>query len=151
VRPSPFILESRRPTFVCSYRQNELKEGAQRSVGKQYYYIDCKHFCNVVKWRVARMHSIIDSTLRNELDNKGYVCPQCHKSYSALDVLGLADNTRGAFICQDCRAELVDNENAENVKGSQDRMQRFNKQLRFIMKGLQASESMVIPAQVTSP
>jgi hypothetical protein len=47
------------------YRQNELKEGAQRSVGKQYYYIDYQHFCNVVKWRIARMHSIIDSTLRN--------------------------------------------------------------------------------------
>ena len=48
-----------------SYRQNELKEGAQRSVGKQYYYIDYEHFCNVVKWRIAKMRYIIDSTLRN--------------------------------------------------------------------------------------
>ena len=48
-----------------SYRQNELKEGAQRSVGKQYYYIDYEHFCNVVKWRIARMRSIIDTGLRN--------------------------------------------------------------------------------------
>lgn len=47
------------------YRQNELKEGAQRSVGKQYYYIDYQHFCNVVKWKVAKMRHIIDSTLRN--------------------------------------------------------------------------------------
>jgi transcription initiation factor TFIIE subunit alpha len=56
------------------------------------------------------------------------------------------DPVRGAFICEDCRAELVDNENAESLKGSQDRMQRFNRQMRFITKGLQASESMVIPA-----
>ena len=61
----PSTLISLQLTSVDSYRQNELKEGAQRSVGKQYYYIDYKHFCNVVKWRVARMHSIIDSTLRN--------------------------------------------------------------------------------------
>jgi hypothetical protein len=47
------------------YRQNELKEGAQRSVGKQYYYIDYEYFCNVVKWRIAKMRHIIDSTLRN--------------------------------------------------------------------------------------
>lgn len=53
-------------TCLCgSYRQNELKEGAQRSVGKQYYYIDYEHFCNVVKWRIARMRSIIDTGLRN--------------------------------------------------------------------------------------
>ena len=58
------------------------------------------------------------------------------------------DVSRGAFICEDCHAELVDNENAESVEGSQDRMQRFNQQMRFIMKGLQASESMVIPAYV---
>lgn len=49
----------------CSHRQNELKEGAQRSVGRQYYYIDYQQFCNVVKWRVAEMRRRIDSTLRN--------------------------------------------------------------------------------------
>jgi transcription initiation factor TFIIE subunit alpha len=47
------------------YRQNELKEGAQRSVGKQYYYIDYEHFCNVVKWRIAKMWNKIDHKLRN--------------------------------------------------------------------------------------
>jgi transcription initiation factor TFIIE subunit alpha len=83
-----------------------------------------------------------------EIDNKGYICTQCHRSYPALDVLEFMDNSRGAFICEDCHAELVDNENAESVKGSQDRMQRFNRQIRFITKGLQASESMVIPAYV---
>jgi transcription initiation factor TFIIE subunit alpha len=51
-----------------SHRQNELKEGAQRSVGKQYYYIDYTHFCNVVKWRVAEMRRVIDKTLRNVRD-----------------------------------------------------------------------------------
>ena len=49
---------------VRSHRQNELKEGAQRSVGRQYYYIDYQNFCNVVKWRVAEMRRVIESTLR---------------------------------------------------------------------------------------
>ena len=86
-----------------------------------------------------------------ELDNKGYICPQCNKSYPALDVLELMDPARGAFICEICHAELVDNENMESVKGSQDRMQRFNKQMLPITKGLQKSESMVIPACVIEP
>ncbi|KAI6106928.1 TFIIE alpha subunit-domain-containing protein [Pisolithus croceorrhizus] len=132
--------------LIHVYRQNELKEGAQRSVGKQYYYIDYKHFCDVVKWRIAEMRRIIDSGLRNELDNKGYLCPRCGKSYTPLEVDKLMNFSLGVFICEICGAEVVDNENAESVKGSQDRMQRFNRQMRFIIEGLRKTESMVIPA-----
>ncbi|KIJ61552.1 hypothetical protein HYDPIDRAFT_96416 [Hydnomerulius pinastri MD-312] len=132
--------------LVQVYRQNELKEGAQRSVGRQYYYIDYKHFCDVVKWRIAEMRRIIDSSLRNELDNKGYICPQCSKSYTPLEVDKLMDFSLGILVCEDCHAEVVDNENAESVKGSQDRMQRFNRAMRFVIEGLRKTESMVLPA-----
>ncbi|KAH0826609.1 TFIIE alpha subunit-domain-containing protein [Lanmaoa asiatica] len=151
--------------LVHVYRQNELKEGAQRSVGKQYYYIDYKHFCDVVKWRIAEMRRIIDSGLRNvrprlfelsstltipfpqqELDNKGYICPQCGKSYTPLDVDKLMDFSKEIFVCEICHGEVIDNENAESVKGSQDRMQRFNRAMRFIIEGLRKTESMILPA-----
>jgi hypothetical protein len=52
-------------------------------------------------------------------------------------------------VCEDCHAEVVENENAENVKGSQDRMQRFNHQMRFVVEGLRKTESMVLPACVS--
>jgi len=138
------VLEKDR--LVQVHRQNELKEGAQRSVGRQYFFLDFKHFCNVVKWRIAEMHHTIDSRLRNELDNKGYVCPQCKRQYTPLQADRLIDLTRGALICEICHGELVDNENDENVRGSQDRMQRFNYQMRFILEGLRKSEEMVMPA-----
>ncbi|KAI0249553.1 TFIIE alpha subunit-domain-containing protein [Lactifluus subvellereus] len=131
--------------LIQAHRQNELKEGAQRSVGRQYFYVDYKRFCNVVKWRVAEMHRVIDVGLRNQLDNKGYICPRCDRSYTPLDADKIADYERGIFICEDCGTELVDNENAENVRGSQDRMQRFNYQMRFIREGLRKSEEMVMP------
>ena len=66
---SPFLLllpeSAKMIRFFVSHRQNELKEGAQRSVGRQYFYVDYKHFCDVVKWRVAEMHRVIDTGLRN--------------------------------------------------------------------------------------
>ncbi|KAF8549041.1 hypothetical protein OG21DRAFT_1421978 [Imleria badia] len=132
--------------LVQVYRQNELKEGAQRSVGKQYYFIHYKDFCDVVKWRIAEMRRIIDSGLRNELDNKGYICPQCGKSYTPLEVDKLMDFSKGIFVCEICHGEVIDNENAESVKGSQDRMQRFNRAMRFVIEGLRKTESMVLPA-----
>ncbi|KAF7797340.1 hypothetical protein EIP86_008535 [Pleurotus ostreatoroseus] len=138
------VLENDR--LIKVHRQNELKEGAQRSVGRQYFYIDYQTFCNVVKWRVAEMRRRIDTSLRNELDNKGYICPQCHKSFSPLEADKLIDFLAGTFNCDICRAELVDNENAESVRGSQDRMQRFNRQMRLIREGLRRTEEMVLPA-----
>jgi transcription initiation factor TFIIE subunit alpha len=80
-----------------------------------------------------------------QLDNKGYICPLCNRSYTPLDADKIADYERGVFICEDCKTELIDNENAENVRGSQDRMQRFNYQMRFIREGLRKSEEMVMP------
>jgi len=132
--------------LVQVYRRNELKDGAQRSIGKQYYYIDYQHFCNVVKWRISKMRSKIDDTLRNELDNKGYICSQCSKKYTALDVLPFFDPSRAAFVCEDCHADILLDDNSAELIGSSDRMQRFNEQMRFITRGLQKSESIIIPA-----
>jgi transcription initiation factor TFIIE subunit alpha len=80
--------------------------------------------------------------------NKGYICPQCKQSYSPLEVDKLMDFSRNILICEICHAEVIDNENAETVLGSQDRMQRFNHQMRFIREGLQKSEAMILPAYV---
>ncbi|KAL5523175.1 hypothetical protein ACEPAF_1442 [Sanghuangporus sanghuang] len=138
--------------LVQVHRQNELKEGAQRSIGKQYYFIDYRHFCNVVKWRVAEMRRLIDSTLRNELDNKGYICPNCKATFQPLEVDRLMDYARGAFLCDQCTTspggphELVPNEDEESVRGSKDRMERFNYQTKFIREGLRKSEQMTLPA-----
>jgi transcription initiation factor TFIIE subunit alpha len=52
------------------------------------------------------------------------------------------------MVCEICHAEVVDNENAESVQGSKDRMKRFHHQMRFIKEGLQKSEAMVLPAYV---
>ncbi|KAJ7596846.1 TFIIE alpha subunit-domain-containing protein [Mycena floridula] len=130
-------------SLVKIYRQNELKEGAQRAVGRQYYYIDYEHFCNVVKWRMRKMGHKIDTTLRNELGNKGYFCPQCKATYPLLEANNLMDFSRGCFVCEICHAEL---EEAKSEEGTSDRMQRFNHQTRFVRAGLQKSESMVLPA-----
>ena len=60
------------------------------------------------------------------------------------------DFTKGIFVCEICHGEVIDNENAESVRGSQDRMQRFNRAMRFVIEGLRKTESMVLPASVIS-
>jgi transcription initiation factor TFIIE subunit alpha len=80
-----------------------------------------------------------------ELDTKGYVCPQCKKTFLTLEADRLMDFTTMTFRCDVCSHELVDNEDADAVRGSRDRMERFNHQMRYIIAGLRASEEMVMP------
>ncbi|QRW19126.1 transcription initiation factor TFIIE alpha subunit [Rhizoctonia solani] len=120
-------------------------ERAQRAVPRSYYWIDYQDFCNVVKWRISAMRRAIDEKLKNELNNKGYICTQCQKTYTPLDADRLFDPMRSAFVCDLCQGELTDNENAENVRGGKDRMQRFNTQTSHIVDGLRKVESVSLP------
>jgi transcription initiation factor TFIIE subunit alpha len=56
------------------------------------------------------------------------------------------DFERNILACDICNTELVDNENSEKVKGSKDRMQRFNAQMKWIRDGLRNIEGVVMPA-----
>ncbi|EJU02443.1 hypothetical protein DACRYDRAFT_22084 [Dacryopinax primogenitus] len=131
--------------LVKVHRRNEIQREGQRPMNKGYCYIDYSSFCNVVKWRITTMRSQIDNKLRNELDNQGYICPYCHKYYAPLDVMHLLDPSGSSFICEVCRHELINNENAESVQGSKDRLQRFMAQTRWIIEDLQKTDEITIP------
>ncbi|EIN08206.1 transcription initiation factor TFIIE alpha subunit [Punctularia strigosozonata HHB-11173 SS5] len=131
--------------LIRVYRQNELKEGATRATSKAYYYVDYENFCNVVKWRIKQMHATIDSSLRNELDQKGYICNQCSKPFTTIDAAKLMDFSRGCFVCDDCQGELIENDR-NGSSDTSDLMQRFNAAMFHIREGLRKTESMVLPA-----
>lgn len=62
------------------------------------------------------------------------------------------DFNLGTFVCDQCTLspgaphEVVLNEDAESVRGKNDRMERFNRQTQFIQDGLRKSEAMMLPA-----
>ncbi|CCF50467.1 hypothetical protein NDA11_002082 [Ustilago hordei] len=134
--------------LVCTFRRNEIRDAiTNRTVPRTYYYLDFKLFLDVTKWRMMSIRNKIDTRLRNELDNKGYVCPRCKKSYSTLEVAHLLDMFRNLFVCETpgCSTELVDNEEAEDVKRSKDSLMRFNEQLSTLLGGLRRTEGITLP------
>lgn len=114
---------------------------------RSYYYLDYKQFLDVVKWRMMAMRRHIDTRLRRGLDNKGYLCPRCRKSFSALEVSHLLDFSRNVFVCDvpGCGTELIDNEEAEDVRQSKDTLTRFNEQLSVVQQALRSIEGVALP------
>jgi transcription initiation factor TFIIE subunit alpha len=144
-----------RDRLIGIFKRGETRETATatssftRTAIRNYFYLDRKVFLDVTKWRMMKMRSQIDSVLRNELDNKGYMCPRCGKSYNTLDVAALLDPiTMMTFICNTpgCGSELVDNEDAEDVKRSKDRLKRFNEQCGPILDRLRKIDSLTLPS-----
>lgn len=91
-----------------------------------------------------------DSVLRlnQEQENKGYICPNCKKTYLPLDIPTQLSES-GDFLCDVCTTELVDNEESMGVQGEKDKMASFNGQTKWIQEGLRKTGEIVFPRCVT--
>ncbi|KAK9679469.1 hypothetical protein K7432_016253 [Basidiobolus ranarum] len=126
--------------------KKESRRPEQRAVDKTYYYIDYKQLVDVVKWKMYKMRELVRTKMRSELDNKGYVCPMCGKTYSALEVQSLMDMTTFLFHCEICSNELRENDNADNVKTSEEFHSRLMEQSKPIIELLKLTDDLVMPA-----
>ncbi|KAI9256195.1 hypothetical protein BY458DRAFT_519646 [Sporodiniella umbellata] len=124
----------------------EPRKPDQRMVPKTYYYIDYKEFVDVVKWKMYKMQTLVRDKLRTESENKGYVCQNCTKTFTPLDVLSLVDMTDQLFHCDQCEQVLEENDNAENVKESQAILTKLREQSQPIITLLKQTDAIVIPS-----
>ena len=65
---------------------------------------------------------------------------QYGETFQMLEVDRHINLAIGSFNCDICGAELMDNESAESVIGSQDRMQRINCKMRLAIEGMRKTE-----------
>lgn len=81
-----------------------------------------------------------------EQENKGYICtnPTCRRTYLPVDI-PINFSPEGNLLCDSCGWELEDNNEADDVKGSEDKMAVFNVQTAWIQEGLRKTSEMIFP------
>ncbi|TXT08808.1 hypothetical protein VHUM_02936 [Vanrija humicola] len=143
---------------LTSFQQRQIASGAQLNGGRDgqngmlksrdviYWYLDYRGFADVVKYRIAMMRKGIDEKIKNEVGKRGYLCPNCLRTYETLEVGRLFDHNIGGFACEVCGTELVEDDPALHDDGGQnvgqDRMQRFNvatAPIRDALKGIEGA------------
>lgn len=144
---------------LTSFQQRQIASGAQISGSRDggrdgmmksrdviYWYLDYRRFADVVKYRIAMMRKAIDEKIKNEVGKRGYLCPNCLRTYETLEVSRLFDPAMGGFACEVCGTELVEDDPALHDDGGQnvgqDRMQRFNvatAPIRDALKGIEGA------------
>ncbi|KAJ1993867.1 hypothetical protein H4R33_000504 [Dimargaris cristalligena] len=124
----------------------EARRPEVRALAKTYYYMDYKHFVDVIKWKMWKLQKTITERMQSEVDKKGYACPNCQASYDPLEILHLLDATTGLFYCELCRTELIENENADQSTHSKETLSRLMDDCRPIIDLLKKTDSLIIPA-----
>ncbi|KAL1406172.1 hypothetical protein Q8F55_007859 [Vanrija albida] len=144
---------------LTSFQQRQIASGAQlpgardgnsRSRDVIYWYLDYREFADVVKYRIAMMRKAIDEKIKNEVGKRGYLCPNCLRTYETLEVSRLFEPSINGFACEVCSTELVEDDPALHDDGGQnvgqDRMQRFNVATAPIRDALKGIEGASLPA-----
>ncbi|EFN56571.1 hypothetical protein CHLNCDRAFT_51546 [Chlorella variabilis] len=68
--------------------------------------------------RLHRMREVLKKHMGHGEDVAEYLCRRCGATYTSLDAVRLLDHATGAFLCEECHAELDANIEAAGLGGS---------------------------------
>ena len=117
-----------------------------------YYFINYKVFVNVVKYKLDHVRKKIESEEKQAKNRPSFVCAQCEKKYSDLEVDRLLDFETGQLKCTICEG-LVEEDCAEIKQSNTSRtsLARFNEQMEPIFKLLRECEDMNLAPAILEP
>ncbi|KAJ3194835.1 hypothetical protein HK101_001784 [Irineochytrium annulatum] len=114
-----------------------------KNVTQAHYYIDYKHFVNVVRYKIRVIQQTIQKEVEKKNNEQSYICNTCDASYELLTAIATLDHDEeGLFLCETCKTplDLKEMEDLEN-----DRSKKFNTALKPFEDLLKTLETVTIP------
>ncbi|KAK9469889.1 TFIIE alpha subunit-domain-containing protein [Lipomyces arxii] len=131
--------------LLSTHTRAEPREGQQRPAQKTYYFVQFGVAVDAVKWRIHKLGETFNDQMRNDVDRQGYVCPHCKRRYTALEALPLQAMDLSGFICADCGSILMDDDDVDELRVSQERLAKLMSQIRRIVDTLKKIDDSYIP------
>ncbi|KAL9939411.1 hypothetical protein V8E36_001228 [Tilletia maclaganii] len=143
------LLEDR---LISVHRRTEMRDNASvnphaRPINKSYYYLSYPRFLKVIRWRMMSLNKQIQYQGSRNLENKGFICPRCGKTYDSLDVANLYDPFTNELCCDvpGCGSPLKHDEDREEARKGQEKGRKFNEQCASILRVLASLEGVLMP------
>lgn len=131
-------------TDSCSHVRQELREGQQRPVNRDYYYINFHYTIDAIKYRVFHLTQKVKNMYKSNDERKDYKCPRCASSWTELEVLDKM-SPEGLFLCHRCDGLLERDDSAEGDSGGHEIQSKLMGQLEKLLKLLQQVDAAEIP------
>lgn len=132
------------------YKEKNPETGTTLSFN--YYFINYKVFVNVVKYKLDHVRKKIESEEKQAKNRPSFVCSQCEKKYSDLEVDRLLDLETAQLKCTVCEG-LVEEDCAEIKQSNTSRtnLARFNEQMEPIFRLLRECEDINLAPAILEP
>lgn len=131
--------------LISVHSRQEQREGAQKAVTRDYYYIDYRRAIDAIKYRIHMLDSKVKQQTAPRTEKKELSCPQCLAQWTVLEVFDNADDTvPSGFRCQRCGAPL-DSLDTKDEPEKDDTPAMFNRQFDKILLLLQQIDQSTVP------
>ena len=117
-----------------------------------YFFIDYKLFVNVVKYKLDHIRNKIEHDEREATNRPSFVCKQCDKRYSDLEIDRLIDPTTGNLNCEFCSGPIdEDLTDVQQKQNSRSLLALFNDQMESVFALLKGCENIKLAPEVLEP
>lgn len=127
-----------------SHTRQEYREGQQRPINREYYYINFHQTIDSIKLKVFLLTQKVKDMYKSTEERKDFKCPRCKASWTELEVL---DNVGPeGFLCHRCDSLLERDDETAGESGGHEKQSRLMGQLDKLLRLLQQIDSQDIPA-----
>lgn len=123
----------------------ESRDGIQRAVPREYYYIPLHTVVDMIKYKVHKVTQQVSSQYTPSTERKDYICRKCGSSWTQMEVL---DNVGPeGFECHKCGALLYRAEGADGTTSGagHEKQAKLMNQLAPMIDLLQAIDRTEVP------
>ncbi|KAL8707142.1 MAG: hypothetical protein Q9220_007779 [cf. Caloplaca sp. 1 TL-2023] len=126
-----------------THTRQETREGLQRPVNKDYYFIDYHLTVDAIKYRVLHLTTRVKQMFKPSEDKKDYCCPRCKAQWTQLEVLDRVGPL--GFVCHRCGGILEREERTAGDAIGSEKQIKLAAQLSRVLKLLQKIDNTTIP------
>lgn len=116
-----------------------------------YYHINYRSIVNIVKYKLHKMQEKIESEERDNSNRASFMCPNCQKTYTDLEVNQLLDPMSGKLICTFCDTEVEEDTSNGPKTDSRTMLAKYNTQIAPLYELLKNSENVEFTPTMIDP
>jgi len=106
------------------------------------WYIDYQHLVDVITFRYIKLKNELKSIIDRQGENTEYICENCNRTFSQLDVLSCTNVEKGIFYCDNCLNTLVEKNATDQESVAKVKFEEFNNQFDRLVILLKQAKSL---------
>ncbi|KAL8815616.1 MAG: hypothetical protein Q9223_005258, partial [Gallowayella weberi] len=125
------------------HSRQEIREGLQRPINRDYYYIDFHATVDAIKYRVFHLTTKVKQMFKPSEEKKDFFCPRCKAQWTLMEILDSVGPM--GFLCHRCGAVLEREEQTPGDATGSEKQVKLAAQLDRVLKLLIEIDNSTIP------